>query len=66
MLEYRVLSSAMMKDTNTLKKVWKGIERTISAFNNGKDTISREYVISAINNSDIDLANKLIKQYRLA
>lgn len=65
-LEYRVLSSAMMKDTDSLKKVWKGIERTISAFNNGKDTISREYVISAINNSDIDLANKLIKQYRLA
>lgn len=63
--EYRVLSSYMMSSPDLLIEVWHGIINAINAFNAGlkcKDSIS---VISAINNSDKELAEKICKKYKL-
>lgn len=65
MVEYRVLSSALMKDKNSLKKVWRGIEKAISAFNNRRDFISQSYIEKAINGSDVEFSKTLISHYKL-
>lgn len=64
-LEYRVLSSAMMKDTETLQFVWDQLCKTIAAYNVGKNLPPEELVISAINESNTELAQKLISDFKL-
>lgn len=64
-LEYRVLSSTMMKDTDNLKFVWKQLCKTVDAYVNSKHIPNESDVIEAINNSNIELANKLIFEYNL-
>ena len=64
-VEYRVLSSAMMKDVPTLQFVWDQIKKAIDAHNNGKPLPPEEAVISAINESDVALAEKLIRDFEL-
>lgn len=64
-VEYRVLSSAMMKDVETLQFVWDQLIRAINAHNHYKNLPPEELVISAINDSDIELAKKLIKDFNL-
>lgn len=64
-VEYRVLSSAMMKDVPTLQFVWDQIKKAIDAHNNGKPLPPEEVVISAINESDVALAEKLIRDFEL-
>ncbi len=64
-VEYRVLSSTMMQDVPTLQFVWDQVQKAISAANNGKLLPPEEAVISAINDSDVALAKKLIKDFEL-
>lgn len=64
-VEYRVLSSAMMKDTETLKFVWNQLCQAISAYNDGKCIPPEEMTVSAINESDVELAKKLIAEFNL-
>lgn len=63
--EYRTLSSAMMKDVETLQFVWDQTIKAIHAFNTGKVLPPEELVISAINGSDVELAQKLISDFDL-
>lgn len=64
-IEYRVLSSAMMKDTETLQFVWDQLAKAITAYNNQRDLPPEEMVISAINDSNVELAKKLISDFKL-
>jgi hypothetical protein len=63
--EWRILSSAMMKDVSTLEAVWNGIKRSINALNNFKPLPSSDEVITCINGSDANLAKELIRKYNL-
>lgn len=64
-LEYRCLSSGMMKDEVTLKKVWDGIMRSIIAYNEGYNRPPEEQIQQCINKSDVALAKQLIVEYNL-
>lgn len=63
--EYRVLSSAMMKDVETLEFVWNQIQKAIRAYNLGTRLPDYENTVRAINESDVDLAKRLIIHYGL-
>lgn len=63
--EYRVLSSAMMKDIDTLSKVWAQLTRATIAYNEGVNIPEYETTIAAINTSDSSIANSLIKKYHI-
>lgn len=63
--EYRVLSSAMMKDVETLEFVWNQIQKAIRAYNLGTRLPDYENTVKAINESDVDLAKRLIIHYGL-
>jgi len=64
-VEYRSLSSAMMKDKKTLKKVWYRIVSAIDAFNNERELPSSSAVRKAIDNSSVEMAKKLVEQFDL-
>lgn len=64
-VEYRVLSSAMMKDVDTLQFVWKQVQKALAAASRGTNLVDSEYVIKAINESDADLAQRIIKSYSI-
>ena len=61
--EYRVLSSAMMKDVPTLQFVWTQVQKAIAACTRGSRLANPENVVQAINNSDLELARKIVKAY---
>lgn len=65
MVEYRVLSSAMMKDTETLNFVWNQLSKAIRALETGQRLIESDYVRDSINNSNVELAEKLISTYHI-
>jgi hypothetical protein len=44
-LECRSLGSALLKDENTLKLVWDGVQKTITEFNNGERVSTEEFEI---------------------
>lgn len=64
-VEYRVLSSTLMKDNASLEFVWNQLSKAINAYNRGYDLPDSSLVIEAINNSDTELAKKLISTYDL-
>ena len=65
-LEYRVLSSYFLSTKTTLTWVWNGIFKAIKAYHNGYLLADPELVQKAINESDKELAEKLIEKYKLA
>lgn len=64
-VEYRVLSSKLMEDANSLEFVWNQTMKAIDALNCGRGLPPAELVVAAIDGSDIELANKLISEYNL-
>jgi hypothetical protein len=64
-VEYRVLSSAMMKDDQTLDFIWNQLQKAISAHHINMILPPADLVQNAINNSDVELAKNLIKQFKL-
>ena len=64
-VEYRVLSSTLMKNNDSLEFVWNQLSKAINAYNRGYDLPDSSLVIEAINNSDTELAKKLISTYDL-
>lgn len=64
-VEWRVLSSAMMKDTETIAFVYDQIIKAIMAYNAGVNFPNLKFVQEAINNSDTVLAKKIIKEYNI-
>lgn len=61
-VEYRVLSSAMMKNNDYLNAVWAGIESAINHYEQADDLPNGKEVEAAINNGDIKAAVMLLKQ----
>ena len=64
-LEYRVLSSYFLSNKITLSWVWNGICKAIEAYNEDYALADTELVQRAINESDKELAEKLVKKYKL-
>lgn len=64
-VEYRVLSSAMMKDVETLNFVWDQLSKAIYYCSKGRTLISPEIACSVINNSDLELAKRVISDYNI-
>lgn len=64
-LEYRVLSSYFLSSKATLTWVWSGITKAIIAFNKQKKLAPANLVQKAINESDKELAEELIKEHKL-
>lgn len=64
-VEYRVLSSAMMKDDETLALVWDQIEKAIVAHHYRIELPPADLVQQAINESNVVLAKELINKFQL-
>lgn len=64
-VEYRVLSSTLMKNVASLEFVWNQLSKAIIAHNRDCGLPDSSLVIEAINNSDTELAKKLITTYDL-
>lgn len=63
--EYRVLSSAMMKTPDLLRKVWSGIERSVEEFNNCGRIYDSSTVQEIINKNNTKLAEQFIKELNI-
>ena len=66
MVEYRVLSSAMMSTPSKLSFVWKQLQKALRAYQIDYSLPSKDFVQDAINNSNVELAEQLITHYNLA
>lgn len=64
-IEYRSLSSAMMASTALLETVYNQIITAVDAFNHRRSLPDAIATQTAINNSDVELAKKLIEKYNL-
>lgn len=64
-VEYRVLSSAMMKDTETLTLVWNQLMKALEAYETEVCLIDYGSTVSAINNSNVELAKKLVDTFNI-
>lgn len=64
-VEWRVLSSALMKDQESLQFVWNGVMKAIDRFNHGAGLIDSRTITDVINNSKVKLAQKLVNEYEL-
>lgn len=64
-VEYRVLSSQFIDNDDLLKWMWCKIEKAINAHHWQLTLPPADLVIAAINNSDKELAQKLIETYKL-
>lgn len=63
--EYRVLSSAMMKTPDLLRKIWSGIERSVEEFNNYGCIYDGSIVQEIINKNNTKLAEQFIKELNI-
>ena len=63
--EYRTLSSYFLRTKTTLTFVWNGLTKALSALEDGIPLPPANLVQEAINNSNSELAQKLIKDYNL-
>ncbi len=63
MVEYRVLSSAMMKDEESLNFVWERTMRAIDMHNHGGSLLPSQIVQDVINNTKVKMAEQIIKEY---
>lgn len=64
-VEYRVLSSATMKDINTLNFVWKQLSTAIRQCSYGGPLLSPNLIQDTINNSDLTTAKKIVSEYNI-
>lgn len=62
-VEARMLSSAMYADEKLMRIVWNGILQAIQAYNDNYELPPSDYICNAINNSDVKLAQTLMKKY---
>ena len=63
MVEYRVLSSAMMKDTKMLSFVWRQLCKTVNAFKVEAPLANSNLIVNTINNSDVEMAKKICDEF---
>lgn len=65
MVEYRVLSSAMMKDVDTLGFVWDQLSKSIYCCAKGSTLVGPSTVRKIIDNSDLELAERVISDFNI-
>jgi hypothetical protein len=63
--EYRVLSSMFLRNKSFLTFVWEGIVRALYAYSQGYELPNPDQIQEAINNSNVALAEKIIKKYNI-
>ena len=66
MVEYRVLSSAMMDSVAKLTFIWEQLQKAVKAYNINSNLPDTEEIQESINNSNVALAKQLINRYNLA
>ncbi len=64
-VEYRVLSSALMKDEESLDFVWQKTMRAIQMYNEGASLLPTAVVQDIINNTKVKTAEQVIADYNL-
>lgn len=64
-VEYRVLSSALMKDEESLDFVWQRTMRAIQMYNEGASLLPTAVVQDIINNTKVKTAEQVIADYNL-
>ena len=64
-VEYRTLSSYFISSNETISFCYKQIEKVVNAYESNIPLIPKEEVFETINNNNTDLANELIKKYKL-
>lgn len=65
MVEYRVLSSAMMSSKHKLSFIWDQLTKAFNAFENDLELPNSDLIQEAINNSNVELAKELIVKHKL-
>ena len=63
--EYRTLSSYWIATEARLKFIWRQVEYALFNFEQNTLIPNSEYIVKAINNNDVALATKLIKEFNL-
>ena len=63
--EYRTLSSFWIENESRLRFIWRQIEYALYAYENGKQLPDWPYIVEAINNNNVELAQKVIDTYDL-
>ena len=63
--EYRTLSSFWIENESRLRFIWRQIEYALYAYENGKQLPDWTYLVEAINNNNVELAQKVIDTYDL-
>lgn len=63
--EYRVLSSMFLRNKSFLTFVWEGIVRALYAYSQGYELPNPDQIQEAINNSNVALAERIIKKYNI-
>ena len=63
--EYRTLSSFWIENESRLRFIWRQVEYALWSYENGRQLPDWTYVVEAINNNNIELANKVIDTYNL-
>ena len=64
-IEYRTLSSYFISSNETISFCYKQLEKAVDAYENHIALIAKEEIFEVINNNNFDLANELIKKYKL-
>lgn len=64
-VEYRVISGYFLKNDDTIKFVWKQIQKALEAWVNGAPLLNSDKVVSIINNGDADEAVKVCELYKI-
>lgn len=64
-VEYRCLSSFMMSNENLLTFIWNQIQKALKAINHNYSLPRKTEIQKAINQSNVELANHLIEEYKL-
>lgn len=64
-VEYRVLSSAMMRDTELLGLVWDQTMKSIMAYNDAAPLPDFDKTIACIDSGDLSLARELVKSFNI-
>lgn len=63
--EYRTLSSYWIESPTRLKFIWNQLACALKAYENGKSIPDYDLIRNAIDNNDVELAERLIEQYQL-
>lgn len=63
--EYRTLSSMMMSSRKNLEFIWDQLKKAINAYESEYEIPDNDEIIETINNSNVELAKRLINIYNL-